>query len=96
MIECRDQVRMRPRATTCILARLRSSHRLRCAAVPQHFWEHTPGRYVGSVGVRLRGGADEQAVLRRVRTLFEESGMLDPADLTVTLDGQHRSDAPWG
>lgn len=27
-----------------------------------HFWEHTPGRYIGSLTVRLRRGADEQSV----------------------------------
>ena len=33
VIECRDQVSMRPRATTCILAGLRSSHKRRCVVV---------------------------------------------------------------
>jgi Co/Zn/Cd efflux system component len=32
-----------------------------------HFWEHTPGRYVGSFVVRLRQGADEQSVRLRDR-----------------------------
>jgi Co/Zn/Cd efflux system component len=36
-----------------------------------HFWTHAPGVYVGSLYIRCRQDADEQAVLLRVHSLFK-------------------------
>lgn len=35
-----------------------------------HFWTSSPGVFVGSLVVRVRGDADEQAVLKNVTNIF--------------------------
>jgi len=57
----------------------------------EHFWTHAPGIYVGSLRVRVRTDASEQALLAKVHAIFAPH----VAHLTVQIEKDAPLDLDW-
>jgi len=59
----------------------------------EHFWTHSPGVVVGSLIVRIRGDADEQAVLSAISPMF--SGIVTHLTIQVEKSDWESLSSPW-
>ena len=57
----------------------------------EHFWTHAPGTHVGSLRVRARTDASEQALLAKVHAIFAPY----VAHLTVQIEKDVPLDLDW-